>query len=158
MKFFWALPLSIALAGQLTYAKDLGFYDSYLSGVNAKYTPIKFVFDLWGGDSIRFTPERLEVEIGANTKKIIGKLSKRDPHFDASSASGGGWISPSQVVSYDYHVQHGGGIVFKIYYRARNDQMSLASFIFADENTAMSFHKTMLKWINGELSLPEKTQ
>jgi hypothetical protein len=157
MKFLWAFSLSIALAGQFAYAKDLGFYDSYLSGVNAKNTPTKLVFDIYG-DNIRFTPDRLEVEIGKNTKKLIAKLSKRDPYFDASSASGGGWISPSQVVSYDYHVQHGMGIAFKIYYQARNGQMSVASFVFRDENTAMSFHKTMLKWINGQLSLPEKTQ
>ena len=157
MKRYWALcvaalclPVGPFYFAQNVHSGDLGFFDSYLSGVRTTSTPAKFVFDIYG-DIITFAPGRLDVMIGNRSKKVIAKLAKRNPFFDSSAALKSGWISPSQVDAYDYHVQHGAGVIFKLYYRGKNGEMSLATFAFRDENTAMSFHNTMLDWINNKL-------
>jgi len=131
---------------------DLGLYDQLLTGVRAKSQRFdQTEFDNFGNKFI-FTPNRLEIVLGDSHRKWMEQKNERlFGNIDFDATLGQTYITPDQVISYDYHVQHGTGIPFKIFYRARNGDKSLASVIFRDENTAKSFHNTFLLWLNGKL-------
>ena len=123
-------------------AGDLGFSDQFLSGVRAKSERYnQREFDDYG-NKIIFTPERLEIILSERLVKWLGE--KRFGNIDYEAALAEAYIKPDQVISYDYHVQHGTGIAFKIFYKARNGDKALATMVFRDENTAKSFHNTFL--------------
>ena len=133
-------------------AGDLGLHDQYLTGVRAKaQRHDQTEFDA-SGSKIIFTPNRLEIIL--DRQHTIWMQEKNERFFgniDFDLALSESYIAPSQVLNFDYHVQHGTGIAFKIFYKARNGEKSLASVIFRDENTAKSFHNTFLLWLNGKL-------
>ena len=148
--------LASCLAGFPAQAGDLGLYDQFLTGVRAKSQRFdQTEFDNFGNKFI-FTPNRLEIVLGDRHRKWMEEKNERlFGNIDFAATLGQTYITPDQVIGYDYHVQHGTGIPFKIFYRARNGDKSLASVIFRDENTAKSFHNTFLLWLNGKLKTSE---
>jgi len=134
-------------------AGDLGIADEYLSGVRAKthrYDQLRF--DLSGEGEAIFTKNKLEIVLSDRFKKLFNDNPDHFSHLNKSKILGENWISASQVISYDYHVQQGTGIVFKLYYATRAGGKSLATLVFRDENTAKSFHNTMIAWLSGTIS------
>ncbi len=145
-----ALPL---IAWLPVHAGDLGLYDQSMAGVSAKAQRYdQLVFDNFG-NKIEFTPGRLEIILNERHRTWMQEKNERlYGNIDFDDALGIKYITPEQVISFDYHVQPGTGIPFKIFYKARNGEKALASIVFRDENTAKSFQNTFLLWLNGKLS------
>ena len=138
-------------------AGDLGLYDEKLAGIgNAlqgqKYDQREFV-DREGSEVI-FTTERLRIILSEKRlrwakEKDQGKLG----NINFESALREAYITPGQVIAYDYQTTSGAGIIFKIFYKTRDGDKSLASLLITDENAGKSFHNTFLSWLNGRLDV-----
>ena len=136
-------------------AGDLGLYDEKLAGVgNAlegqRYDQKQFVDR--EGSEIVFTSKRLSIIL--NEKRMRWAQEKdqtRLGNINFDSVTREAYITPSQVIGYDYQTTSGAGILFKIFYKTRSGDNSLASLQITDENTGKSFHNTFLLWLNGKL-------
>lgn len=143
------LLASPALAG------DLGLNDEKLAGIGnsmqrQRYDQTEFLDR--EGTLFTFTQERLTAKLSEKRKrwiqeKNIRKLGK----INFEEASKEAYITPDQVISYDYFLQKGTGLYFKIFYKTRNGGKSLASIQITDENKSKSFHNTFILWVSGKL-------
>ena len=138
-----AFPFSTLLPAQ---GGDLGIYDHGLAGVDARGSKSGVKqFETLAGLSIEFKDGRMISgfpESLANTMKERGMIPK-----DAVLSNKG--IVPSQVISYSQHVQKP-YIVFQVFYKDSSERGSLASIIFANQNTAVSFNRSFLEWYSGK--------
>ncbi|QNI94547.1 hypothetical protein SynA15127_01468 [Synechococcus sp. A15-127] len=124
-----------------------------MSGVNAKkpdYSQTSFTFSVGGG--------------GWGTDKSIGSFSEgkfrivTDPEWverlrkkgriDADAELDESGITPSQVISFDYHIQTP-NIIYSLLYRDSEGMIQLATwnFIWA-EDKVKAFKKAFLNWMS----------
>ena len=137
-------------------AGDLGIYDERLAGIGnslqgQRYDQREFVDR--EGSKITFTKERLEIVLNEKRMQWVQQNNQgRLGNIRFSRVSKESYITPGQVLGYDYQTTSGAGILFKIYYKTRSGEKSLASLQITDENTGKSFHNTFLMWVNGKLA------
>jgi hypothetical protein len=154
-----ALPLIIWLP---VHAGDLGLNDQKLAGIGdsmqrQQYNQTEFV-DAEGTKFV-FTKERLTATLSDKRKKWIeekniGKLGNINFEVALKDA----YITPDQVISFDYFLQKGTGLYFKIFYKARDGSKSLGSLQITDENTGKSFSNTFLLWLSNNLDAGNQLQ
>ena len=155
MRFFLVATTAAVLIAWPAKAGDLGLYDEKLAGIgNAlqgqKYDQREFADR--EGSKIVFTKERLAIVLAEDRMRWAQEKNKEKlGNINFESAQGESYIRPDQVIGYDYQTTSGAGIIFKIFYRTRSGERSLASVLITDENKAKSFHNTFLLWLNGKL-------
>ena len=148
------LILSFLLASTVL-AGDLGLNDEKLAGIgNAmqqqRYDQTEFVDR--EGTKFVFTNERLTATLSERRKQWIqDKNIRKLGNINFEEALKEAYITPEQVISYDYFLQKGTGLYFKIFYKTRDGGRSLASIQITDENRSKSFHNTFLLWVSGRL-------
>ena len=148
------LILSFLLASPVL-AGDLGLNDEKLAGIgNAmqrqRYDQTEFV-DREGTKFI-FTNERLTATLSEKRKQWIQEKNIRKlGNINFEEALKEAYITPEQVISYDYFLRSGTGLFFKIFYKTRDGGRSLASIQITDETRSKSFHNTFLLWVSSRL-------
>jgi hypothetical protein len=155
MRILFIAISAIAFSATSALAGDLGIYDLYLSGVNAKsqsYDQTSFKLEV---GTVVFSANRLTVVVSEDEATNRAKWMYKINDIPDGTRLQDTWITQSQVLSYDYHIQQGWGTVFKILYLARDGQYSVATFALANENTAKSFHNSFLRWLSKKLNVPE---
>lgn len=142
------LATAVLLTAAPSVAGDLGVYDEWVPGVNARsVNTSQRVFDA-GLGQVTFTPGRLAFTIEPKSSTTKAVLKDRLARFLETTEQG--YIEPAQVDSYSTFFS-GGGLFFQILYTARSGGKSVATVGFANANTAMSFHQVFLDWWNGRL-------
>ena len=155
MRCFLAATTTAVLIAWPAKGGDLGLYDEKLAGIGnslqgQKYDQREFVDR--EGSKIIFTKDRLEFFLSESRMRWAQeKNQEKLGNINFQSAQSETYINPSQVVAYDYQTTSGAGIIFKIFYKARGGERSLASVLITDENKGKSFHNTFLLWLNGKL-------
>ena len=155
------LILSLLLASP-ALAGDLGLNDEKLAGIgNAmqrqRYDQTEFVDR--EGTTFKFTQERLTATLSDKRKQWIQEKNTRKlGNINFEEAFKEAYITPDQVISYDYFLQKGTGLYFKIFYATRDGGKSLASIQITDENRSKSFHNTFILWVSGTLEKGSKLE
>ncbi len=154
-----ALPLITWLP---VHAGDLGLNDQKLAGIGdamqrQQYNQTEFI-DAEGTKFV-FTKERLTATLSDKRgkwieEKNIGRLG----NINFEDALKDAYITPDQVISFDYFLQKGTGLYFKIFYKARDGSKSLASLQITDENTGKSFDNTFPLWLSNNLDAGNQLQ
>jgi hypothetical protein len=141
---------------------DLGLNDQKLAGIGdamqrQQYNQTEFVDR--EGTKFVFTNERLTATLSDKRRKWIEEknISKLG-NINFEDALKEAYITPDQVISFDYSLQKGTGLYFTIFYKARDGSKSLASLQITDENTAKSFANTFLLWVNNRLAAGDRLQ
>jgi hypothetical protein len=150
------IAVGVALLNLLpAQAGDLGIYDERLAGIGNALQGQRYDqrdFTDREGSRITFTKERMLIVLSDKyTQWVQERDQGRLGNIRLDSASRESFIKPSQVLGYDYQTTSGAGILFKIFYKTRGGDSSLASLQITDENTGKSFHNTFLMWVNGKL-------
>ena len=102
----------------------MGLNDEKLAGIgNAmqrqRYDQTEFVDR--EGTTFTFTQERLTATLSDKRKQWIQeKNTRRLGNINFEEALKEAYITPDQVISYDYFLQKGTGLYFKIFYTTRN--------------------------------------
>ena len=111
------------------------------------------------GTTFTFTQERLTATLSDKRKQWIQeKNTRRLGNINFEEALKEAYITPDQVISYDYFLQKGTGLYFKIFYTTRDGGKSLASIQITDENRSKSFHNTFILWVSGTLEKGSKLE
>lgn len=141
---------------------DLGLNDQKLAGIgNAmqrqQYNQTEFTDR--EGTKFVFTKERLTATLSDKRRKWIEEKDVRKlGNINFEDALKEAYITPDQVISFDYSLQKGTGIYFTIFYNARDGGKSLASVQIPDENTGKSFSNTFLLWVSNNLEAGDRLQ
>lgn len=137
------------------FAGDLGLNDEKLAGIGdamqrQRYDQTEFVDR--EGTIFTFTQDRLTAKLSEKRKRWIQEKNiRRLGKINFEEAAKEAYITPDQVISYDYFLQKGTGLYFKIFYKTRDGGKSLASIQITDENKSKSFHNTFILWVSGTL-------
>jgi len=143
------LALFALLFGSPAIGGDLGIYDYWLPGVNAKnWKEGQLVFELPQGSRVSFIGNRLVV---SNPDSII-KLMKEQGRLPGRLSLGFSGITPDQIVSFSQHANL--GVMFQIFYKASDGNSYLATLPFRDENTSRAFYETFIMWHAGKHAAP----
>ena len=141
---------------------DLGLNDQKLAGIGdamqrQQYNQTEFIDR--EGTKFVFTNERLTATLSDKRRKWIEEknISKLG-NINFEEALKEAYITPGQVISFDYSLQKGTGLYFTIFYKARDGSKSLASLQITDENTSKSFANTFLLWVSGNLADGDRLQ
>jgi len=154
-----AFPLLTLMPAQ---GGDLGLNDQKLAGIGdamqrQQYNQTEFVDR--EGTRFVFTNERLTATLSEKRKKWVEEKNiAKLGNINFEEALKEAYITPSQVISFDYSLQKGTGLYFTIFYTARDGAKSLASLQITDENTSKSFANTFLLWLSNNLAAGERLQ
>ena len=155
------LILSLLLASP-ALSGDLGLNDEKLAGIgNAlqrqRYNQTEFIDR--EGTKFVFTKERLTATLSNKRKKWMEEKNIRKlGNINFEEALEEAYITPNQVISYDYFLQKGTGLYFKIFYKTRDGGKSLASIQITDENRSKTFHNAFILWVSDNLEMGDQLE
>lgn len=155
------LILSLLLASP-ALSGDLGLNDEKLAGIgNAltrqRYNQTEFIDR--EGTKFVFTKERLTATLSNKRKKWMEEKNIRKlGNINFEEALEEAYITPDQVISYDYFLQKGTGLYFKIFYKTRAGGKSLASIQITDENRSKTFHNAFILWVSDKLEMGDQLE